>query len=86
MVLPDTLSRAQLLKSTPEINDLEFVSMINFISVSDEKYAELQAHTREELSQLHAVSHTERLARHSSRATLLPQTILGLQKPVSPLR
>ncbi|KAK0143702.1 hypothetical protein N1851_008363 [Merluccius polli] len=52
MELPDTLSRAQLPDSTPETAGLECVSMLNFVSVSDQKYAELQERTQEELSLL----------------------------------
>ena len=52
MELPDTLSRAQLRDNTPETAGLECVSMLNFVSVSDQKYAELQERTKEELSLL----------------------------------
>ena len=52
MELPDTLSRAQLTDNTPETAGLECVSMLNFVSVSDQKYAELQERTKEELSLL----------------------------------
>uniref|UniRef100_A0A3B1K366 Gypsy retrotransposon integrase-like protein 1 n=1 Tax=Astyanax mexicanus TaxID=7994 RepID=A0A3B1K366_ASTMX len=52
MELPDALSRAQLALSKPEMNDLECVSMISYVSVSDQKYAELQVRTKEELGPL----------------------------------
>lgn len=55
MELPDTLSRAQLSDKTPKAGSLECVSMINFLSVSDEKYAELQTRTNNELSLLQQV-------------------------------
>ena len=52
MELPDTLSRAQLQDSTPEAGSLECVSMLNFVSVSEQKYTELQERSKEELSLL----------------------------------
>lgn len=52
MELPDTLSRAQLSEKIPEINGLECISMLNFVSVSDQNCAELQQLTKEELSNL----------------------------------
>lgn len=52
MELPDTLSRAQLPDNTPETGSHECVSMLNFVSVSDEKYAELQERTKVELGLL----------------------------------
>uniref|UniRef100_A0A3B3HY91 Gypsy retrotransposon integrase-like protein 1 n=1 Tax=Oryzias latipes TaxID=8090 RepID=A0A3B3HY91_ORYLA len=55
MELPDTLSRAQLSDKTPEAGGLECVSMINFLSVSEEKYTELQTRTNNELSLLQQV-------------------------------
>ncbi|KAK0156522.1 Apoptosis-stimulating of p53 protein 1 [Merluccius polli] len=55
MELPDTLSRAQLSENTPEIDGLECISMLNFVSVSDQKYAELKERTKEELSCLQQV-------------------------------
>ena len=57
MELPDTLSRAQLSYKTPEAGTLECVSMLSFLSVSDEKYAELQDRTKEELNILQQVIH-----------------------------
>ena len=50
MELPDTLSRAQLPEKKPEIDGLECVSMLSFVSVSDQKYTELQECTKKELS------------------------------------
>ncbi|KAJ8366207.1 hypothetical protein SKAU_G00150380 [Synaphobranchus kaupii] len=52
MELPDTLSRAQLPDNTPEAGSIESVSMLNFVSVTDERYAELQECTKEELGLL----------------------------------
>lgn len=52
MELPDTLSRAQLRDSTPEAGDLECVSMLDFVSVSEQKYSELQERSDKELSLL----------------------------------
>lgn len=49
MELPDTLSRAQLSESTPEMAGLECVSTHSFVSVSGQKYTELQECTKEEL-------------------------------------
>lgn len=46
MELPDTLSRAQLSHSTPELEHLECVSMLNYVAISEEKYAELQECTK----------------------------------------
>lgn len=76
MELPDTLSRAQLSESTPEIDDLECVSMISFISVSDDKYTELQECTTNELSPLIAVIQKGWPDYRQKR----PETILGPQK------
>lgn len=45
-----TLSRAQLSECTPEINGLECVSMLSFVSVSNQKYTELMEHPQEDLS------------------------------------
>lgn len=55
MELPDTLSRAQLSHNTPELEHLECVSMLNYVAVSEEKYAELQECTKKELSSLQHV-------------------------------
>ena len=55
MELPDTLSRAQLSENTPEMDGLECISMLNFVSVSDQKYRELQVRTKEELSCLQQI-------------------------------
>ncbi len=46
MELPDTLSRAQLPERKPEIDGLECVSMLSFVSVSYQKYTELKVHKR----------------------------------------
>ena len=78
MELPDTLSRAQLTESTPEMEGLEWVSVLSFISVSDQKYAQLQESTKEELKRRAQLSPTDNsvwLARpHSCSA------ILGLKQ------
>ena len=55
MELPDTLSRAQLSENTPEMDGLECISMLNFVSVGDQKYTELQVRTKEELSCLQQI-------------------------------
>lgn len=55
MELPDTLSRAQLTDATPEAASLECVSMLNFVSVIDKKYTELQERTCKELSLLQQI-------------------------------
>uniref|UniRef100_A0A8C5PPV9 Gypsy retrotransposon integrase-like protein 1 n=1 Tax=Leptobrachium leishanense TaxID=445787 RepID=A0A8C5PPV9_9ANUR len=55
MELPDTLSRAQLPVNKPEMEGLECVSMLHFVSVSEQKYSELQNCTREELSCLQRI-------------------------------
>lgn len=52
MELPDTLSRAQLPYNTPELKELECVSMLNYVAVSGERYAELKECTERELSSL----------------------------------
>ena len=52
MELPDMLSRAQLSENTPEIDDLECVSMLSFVIVSDQKYLDFQQCTKDELSPL----------------------------------
>ena len=55
MELPDTLSIARLSENTPEMDGLECISMLNFVSVSDQKYRELQVRTKEELSCLQQI-------------------------------
>ena len=55
MTLPDTLSRAQLPDAEPEIRHLEHISMIDFISVSKDKYTQIQQATQMELSTLYTV-------------------------------
>ena len=51
--LPDTLSRAYLPDTPyPEITDLEPVSTLDFLSITKDKYTELQEHTQRELNQL----------------------------------
>ncbi|XP_077394993.1 visual pigment-like receptor peropsin isoform X1 [Festucalex cinctus] len=57
MELPDTLSRAQLSDNTPEAAGLDSVSMLSYVSVTDQKYAELQERTKEELSGLEQIIH-----------------------------
>ena len=53
MYLPDTLSRAYLPDTPhPEITDLEPVSTLDFLSITIDKYTELQEHTQRELNQL----------------------------------
>ena len=53
MYLPDTLSRAYLPYTPhPEITDLEPVSTLDFLSITKDKYTELQEHTQRELNQL----------------------------------
>ena len=53
MYLPDTLSRAYLPDTpNPEITDLESVSTLDFLSITKDKYTELQEHTQRELNQL----------------------------------
>ena len=53
MYLPDTLSRAYLPDTpNPEITDLEPVSTLDFLSITKDKYTELQEHTQRELNQL----------------------------------
>ncbi len=42
MELPDTLSRAQLPEKKSEIEGLECISMLSFVSVSEQRYSELQ--------------------------------------------
>jgi hypothetical protein len=56
MQLADTLSRAYLPYSKSEVDDLEHVSMIDMISVSKPKYAEIQARTQEELHSLYEIT------------------------------
>jgi transposase InsO family protein len=55
MYLPDTLSRAFLPDKTPEVDNLEHVSMLDFLSVTKERYEQLQECTQLELSQLQSV-------------------------------
>ena len=55
MQLPDTLSRAYLPDTGSEIDNLEHISMLDFLSVSDERYADLQRATELELSQLQSM-------------------------------
>jgi hypothetical protein len=50
MELPDTLSRAQLPENKPEMEGFECISMLNFVSVSEQKYSELQNCAKKELS------------------------------------
>ncbi len=52
MELPDTLSRAQLPEKKSEIEGLECISMLSFVSVSEQRYSELQELTKNELSAL----------------------------------
>ena len=53
MYLPDTLSRAYLPDTpNPEITDLEPVSTLDFLSITKNKYTELQEHTQRELNQV----------------------------------
>ncbi len=46
MELPDTLSRAQLPEKKSEIQGLECISMLSFVSVSEQRYSELQGRTK----------------------------------------
>ncbi len=55
MELPDTLSRAQLICNTPELDGLESVSMLNYVAVSEGKYNELQECAKRELTVLQHV-------------------------------
>ena len=56
MNLPDTLSRAHLTgPSEPELDNLEQVSALDFLSVTKEKYNEIQQSTQCELNQLQAL-------------------------------
>ena len=56
MYLPDTLSRAYLPDTpNPEITDLEQVRTLDFLSISKDKYTELQEHTQRELNQLQTI-------------------------------
>ena len=56
MNLPDTLSRAHLTgPSEPELDNLEQVSALDFLSVTKEKYNEIQQSTQCELNQLQAM-------------------------------
>jgi hypothetical protein len=55
MKLPDTLSRAYLPQSEPEIIGLESVHSVDYLSVSKEKYIEIQELTSKELGTLHKV-------------------------------
>ena len=56
MYLPDTLSRAYLPDtSNPEITDMEQLSALDFLSISKDKYTELQEHTQRELNQLQTI-------------------------------
>ena len=56
MHLHDTLLRACLLgTSNPEIIDLEQVSTLDFLSITKDKYTELQEHTQCELNQLQTI-------------------------------
>lgn len=50
MERPDTQSRAQLPENKPEMEDFECISMLNFVSVSEQKYSELQNCTKNELN------------------------------------
>ena len=53
MYLPDTLSRAYRPDSSnPEISDLKQVSTLDFLSITKDKYTELQEHSQRELNQL----------------------------------
>ena len=52
MELPDTPSRPQLPTSRPKIDDLETVSMPSFVAINDQKYADVQRRTKEELDPL----------------------------------
>ena len=53
MYLPDTLPRAYLPDTpNPGITDLEQISTLDFLSITKDKYTELQEHTQRELNQL----------------------------------
>ena len=60
MELPDTLSRAQLSENTPEMDGLECISMLNFVSVS-EIYRTTSTHKRR--AQLYPTDYSVWLAR-----------------------
>ena len=56
MYLPDTLSRTYLPDTpNPEITDLEQVRTLDFLSISKDKYTELQEHTQRGLNQLQTI-------------------------------
>lgn len=55
MYLPDTLSRAYLPESKPEISSLDQVNAVDFLSITKEKYTELQECTERELNELTSV-------------------------------
>ena len=55
MQLPDTLSRAYLPDTHSELDNLEHISMLDFLSVSGERYADLQKATQSELSHLQSM-------------------------------
>ena len=56
MYLPDTLSRVYLPETpNPEITDLEQVSTLDFLSITKDKYTELQYHIQRELAQLQTI-------------------------------
>lgn len=78
MELPDTVSRAQMTHNTPDLEQLECISMLNYVAVSKEKCAELQEHTKTELLTTH---HQVRLAGAQERCPNYCSTILGLKKP-----
>ena len=53
MYLPGTLSGAYLPDTpNPEITDQEPVSTLDFLSITEDKYTELQEHTPRELNRL----------------------------------
>ena len=55
MYISDTLSRAYIPDHTTEVNDIEVSDMINMISVSKSRYAEIQELTHLELQTLYKV-------------------------------
>ena len=55
MYLPDTLSRAYLPDNDPEANDFNEVNAIDFLSVSRDKYTEIQECSLRELDHLRTV-------------------------------
>ena len=55
MQFPDTLSRAYLPDTHSELDNLEHISRLDFLSVSDERYADLQKATQSELGHLQSL-------------------------------